>query len=104
MQIQITVRHFDARPELKEYASDKLGKLERFYNGITTARVVLSEDGTPSKGKSAEIFLHVYRQTLTAQDEASTHEEAIDQCVARLRRQLMRYKSKLRATNKHYQR
>ena len=104
MQTQITARHFEARPALREYAASRLARLERFYDGITDAHVILSTDGDVSAEKSAEISLGVYRQRLTAQKTAATHEDAIDACVERLRRQILRYKSKLRRPDKRYQR
>ena len=104
MQTQITVRNFEASDNLRDYATERLAKLKRYYDGITDARIVLSEDGLPANGKSTEIVLNVYRHTLSARDSAATHEEAIDHCVDRLRRQLMRYKAKLKSTDKEFQR
>ena len=100
MQPQITARHFDASPALRDYASDRLGKLERFYSGITGAHIVLSEDGATAADKAAEISLSVYRQRLSAQETGTTHEEAIDRCVRSLQRQVKKYKAKLKDTNK----
>ncbi len=102
MQAQITARHFEANPALRDYASDKLTKLERVYDGITEARVVLSEDGGPAAGKSAEIIVHVYQKTLSANSQGTSHEDAIDRCVKALRRQIKKYKAKLRSTDKDY--
>lgn len=100
MQIQFTARHFDASPELREYAEERMQKLTRVYDGISEATVVLTrgDNGVPHKG--AELSLRVYRQTLTARDSAATHEQAIDTAASRLRRQLMRYKAKLKSTNR----
>ena len=95
MQKQITARHFEASPTLRTYADERLDRLERYYDGITDAHIVLFEDGNQSD-KMAEITLNVYRQRLSARNAASSHEEAIDQCVDGLRRQLLKYKSKLR--------
>ena len=103
MQTQITARHFEANPELRDYASSKLTRLERYYDGITEARVVLSDDGGPATGKSAEIIIHVYQKTLSANSEGASHEQAIDRCMAAIRRQIKRYKAKLRSTDKDYQ-
>ena len=100
MQSQITARQFEASPALREYASDRLLKLERFYTGITDAHIVLSEDGAASADKAAEISLSVYRQRLCAQETGTTHEEAIDRCVKSLQRQVKKYKAKLKDTNK----
>ncbi|MEX0599249.1 MAG: ribosome-associated translation inhibitor RaiA [Rhodothermales bacterium] len=102
MQIQITARHFDADTDLKEYAGQKLAKLERFYDGITEAQVVFGDDGTPGRTKSAEVIVHVYQQTLSATSNGSTHEDAVDQCVKALRRQIKKYKARLRSTDKDY--
>ncbi len=100
MQTQITARHFEANPALRQHVADRLSRLERYYDGITEAHVILMKDGTAEATKTAEITLNVYRQQLTASDSAPSHEVAIDHCVERLRRQILRYKAKLRSTNK----
>ena len=92
MDTQITARHFHASSRLKEFVSTRVSKLERFYDGITDARVILSKSS--GTGKAAEITLNVRRQSLRAQDEAHTYEEAIDRCVSRLRRQILKHKGK----------
>lgn len=104
MQTQITARHFDASPELRQYAQDQIDKLEQYYDRITDARIVLKEDGTASGAKEAEITINVYSQQLHASDSGSTHEDAIDGCVNRLQRQVKKYKAKLRAKDKDYHR
>lgn len=101
MQKQITARHFDATSTLRTYADQSLNKLERYYDGITDAHIILTEDGTSQANKRAEITLNVYRQRLSAHDAAATHEEAIDHCVEGLRRQLLKYKSKLRRKDRN---
>ncbi len=102
METQFTARHFDPTPALRDYAVKRLGKLERFYDGIVDAHVILDTDGAPAADKTAEITLNVYRQRLSANDAAATYEKAIDHCVERLRRQLVKYKSKLKSTDKDY--
>lgn len=96
MQTQITARHFTASPALRTYAAERLDRLKKYYDGITDAHVILDNEALE---KAAEITLGVYRQRLTAQDTATTHEEAIDGCIEHLRRQLKRYKAKLRRTD-----
>lgn len=100
MRTEITFRHFDSVPALKDHASKGLAKLSRYYDGITDAKVVLDVEPVEATKKSAEISLGVYRQILTARDAADTHEEAINRCVEQLRRQIIRYKDKLRAVDK----
>ena len=94
MDTQITARHFQASNKLKDFVATRVSKLERFYDGITDARVVLSKSRSAGSGKAAEITLNVRRQSLTAQVEAHSYEEAIDRCVNRLRRQILKYKGK----------
>lgn len=101
METQVTARHFDASPDLREYAAKRLAKLERYYDGIVDARVVLSTDGDATS-KAAEVSVGVYGQRLVADSKASTHEAAIDSCVERLRRQVIKYKGRLRSTDKDY--
>ncbi len=99
MQIQITARHFDADDRLQEYVRKKALKLKRYYDGITDVQVVLTR-GAEIPEAHAEIGLSVFRQQLTARGEGDTHEEAVDRCVERVRRQLYRYKARLRGTDR----
>ena len=99
MQTQITARHFTATDALRSHIADALGKLERLYDGIVDARVVLDERNGGGAGCSAEVSVNVYRRTLTAKAEAKSHEEAVDDCIRQLRRQMLRYKSKLRGSH-----
>ena len=94
MDTRITSRHFIASTRLKEFALTRVAKLERFYDGITDARIILGKHNASGINKSAEITLNVRHQSLTAQDKASSYEEAIDRCISRLRRQILKYKAK----------
>ena len=97
MDTRITARHFNASQKLKDFVNARVGKLERFYDGITDARVILSKHNASGGAKAAEITLKVRRNSLIAQEEATTYEEAIDRCVSRLRRQILKYKGKRRS-------
>lgn len=104
MEPQITARHFEASPALRDYAGKQLSKLDRFYDGIVDARVVLSQDGDHHENKGAEVTVNVYRKRLSANSTAPTHEAAIDNCIENLRRQVLKYKDKLRSTDKDHHR
>lgn len=97
---QITARHVDVSNRVRQYAEDRTSKLEKFYDGIIDAHVILGEDNSPAEEKTAEINVSVYQKQLSAEDSASTHEEAINLCVDHLRRQLEKYKAKLRSKDK----
>jgi len=100
IQTQITTRHVEVSDRVRQYAEDRTGKLEQFYDGIVNAHVILGENNSPAAEKTAEINIDVYQKRLSAEDSASTHEEAINQCVDHLRRQLEKYKSNLRSKEK----
>lgn len=99
-QTQITVRHVDVGDQVRQYAEERTAKLEKFYDGIVSAHVILGEDNSPAANKTAEINIDVYQKRLSADDAASTHKEAINLCVDHLRRQLEKYKSQLRSKDK----
>lgn len=99
-QTQLTTRHINVSDSVQQYARDRTAKLEKFYDGIISAHVILGEDNSPAANKTAEINLEVYQNHLSAEDDAGTHKEAINLCVDHLRRQLERYKSKLRSKDK----
>ncbi len=96
MQTRITARHFDASLGLRTHVEESLAKLERFYDRIYDAHVILEDHPSPEAEKRAEIALNVYRRTLTASDTAPSHRAAVDGCVRQLKRQVVRYKEKLR--------
>lgn len=99
-QTQITARHVDISDRIREYAAERTSKLEQFYDGIVNAHVILGEDNSPANNKTAAINIEVYQKQLSAEDSADTHKEAINLCVDHLRRQLEKYKSKLRDKTK----
>lgn len=94
MQTRITARQFDATDGLRAHVTQQVEALEKVYNGIHDAHIVLTEEAEDRK--RADVTLQVYRQTLTAQDTAPTHDAAVHACVKHLRRQLLRFKNQLR--------
>ena len=100
MQTRITARHFSLNDDLRQHVHNRVSKLEQVYDGITDASAILSIEKGHPEDHEAEIILNVYKQQLSASDMAGSHEEAIDRCVHRLRRQLLRYKAKLRSVDR----
>ena len=92
-QPRITARQFDAHDGLRAHIAKQVNSLDRVYDGIHDAHVVLEEGGA---GKRAELALRVYRQTLTSSADGSTHEAAVDEAVRQMRRRVLRYKARLR--------
>ncbi len=96
MQTQITVRHTDATTYHRQYAQEALDKLNQVHSRIQSARVVLTEEGLEKK---AEVAISVRGQELFAEETGPALEAAVDRCVARLRRSLLKHKSAVRNTD-----
>ncbi|MBP1648664.1 MAG: hypothetical protein H6Q30_2109 [Bacteroidetes bacterium] len=100
MHIKFTARHFRAHTEIKEHAMEMVKKLDRFYDGIVTADIILSYERATKSVKTAEINLHVYGGVLTAKEKSEDYVKSIDAAVEKLTQQLSKYKSKLRGKDK----
>jgi putative sigma-54 modulation protein len=100
MEIRITARHFTLTDELRDHIHQKVGRLRQYYNGITDAHVILEIEKSRPLEHKGEIILSVYRQTLRARCAEVDHATVVDGCITRLRRQLLKYKHRLRSTDK----
>jgi ribosomal subunit interface protein len=99
MQTRITARRFEVADGLRAHIENSVTKLERYYTGIHDAHVVLDGHESPGDAKTAEITVSVSRQQLRAQRSATTHEQAVSNCIRQLRRQVLRYKNRMRSTD-----
>jgi len=95
MDIKITARHFKPHDNLRDYAHDAVTKLERLYDGIVKSEIILSFEGTRNSLKVAEIHLMVYGTLLKAVQKSDDYQKSVDAAVAKLERQLVKYKGKL---------
>lgn len=100
MDIRITARHFTANDSLREYAFAALKKLERYYNGILNADMVLSYQKMQNSVKTVELHVSVYGMTLKSVSESEDFSKSIDEAIDKVERQIQRYKSKLRDKEK----
>ncbi len=100
MDTHFTARKFKARPALKTYALGAVKKLDKYYDGIVRADIILSYERTTQSVKIAEINLHVYGSTLSAKESSEEFPKSIDLALGKLERQLAKYKTKLRMKNK----
>jgi len=100
MQTLFTARRFRARPEIKEHALGAVQKLERFYDGIVKASIILSFEGAEKNIKVAEINLHVHGGLLSAKERSEDYRKSVDVVVEKLSKQLAKYKTKVRMKDK----
>lgn len=100
MEIHITARRFRARKELREYATTALKRLDKYYDGILRGDVILSYERSSSSVKNAEINLHVDGATLSAKEKSEEFTKSIELALAKLERQLGKYKTRQRMKNR----
>ena len=94
MQLNITGHHVELTTPLREYVANKLDKLTRHFDNITTTHVTLSVDKLQQK---AEANIHVGGADLFANSVDKDMYAAIDILSDKLDRQLLRHKEKMRA-------
>ena len=95
MTINLQSLHFDADKKLISFAEEKVNKLKLFHEGIVNAEVILRlEKSSNKENKISEIKIKVSGDELFAKKQCSTFEESIDDCVAALKTQVLKYKEK----------
>jgi putative sigma-54 modulation protein len=95
MNIQIQSVKFDADKKLVAFVEEKVSKLDRYAEDIVSAEVTLKLDKDPEHGnKVAVLQVDVAGDTLVAERQCKTFEEAVDLAVDALRKQLTKHKTK----------
>ncbi len=93
MQINITGHHVDITPALHAYVEEKLERLERHFDNITNAHVILEIEKDRQK---AEATIHVSKGQVYADAEDGNMYAAIDSLADKLDRQIKKHKEKLK--------
>lgn len=97
MKVNINSVHFKADKKLLDFINEKVEKLTSMYNGVIGSDVILKlENSDTPENKVAEIRLFIKGNDLYAKKQSKTFEEAADTAVEALRRQLTKYKDKIR--------
>jgi putative sigma-54 modulation protein len=98
MNITIKSVHFTAADHLEEFTNQKVAKLDQYYEGIVDAEVILKlEKADDTENKVAEISLKIPGGDLFAKKQSKTFEESVDLSCEALRKQLIKWKEKVRA-------
>jgi putative sigma-54 modulation protein len=85
MNISITFRHMASSEAIKSYASDKLGKLQKFLRQPMTAKVTLSID---RMNQIAEARISSGGEHLEAKESGEDMYASIDKIMSKLERQI----------------
>src|SRR6266566_1570144 len=92
MQITVSGRQIEVTESLRSYAAEKIGRVQKHFDHMTTSNVVLQVERNLHK---ADVTLHAKGATLAASGEAKDMYAAIDQVADRLDRQVLKHKEKL---------
>ena len=97
MNIQIHSVRFDADKKLIDFVHQKLEKLTQFAEDIVNAEVYLRLDKDQEReNKISEIKLELPGGPLFAKKQSKTFEEATDEAIDALKKQITKHKQKKR--------
>jgi putative sigma-54 modulation protein len=97
MDVKISSVHFDADKKLIEFITKKVNKLDKFYDTIIKAEVILRLEKTQDEeNKIAEIRIYIPGNDLFAKKQSKSFEESVDEATDALRQQIEKHKGKQR--------
>ncbi len=94
MQLSISGHHIEVTDALKDYVSDKMLKLERHSDDITSIQAILTVE---KNRQMAEARIHVKGADLFANAESEDMYAAIDLLADKLDRQVLKHKEKMKS-------
>ena len=93
MRLNITFRNLDATEALKQYASEKIDRVQRYLDRAGEAHIVLSLE---RHLHHADISIHAGTFLLRGREKSEDMYASIDLALEKIERQLRRYKEKLK--------
>jgi putative sigma-54 modulation protein len=97
MNIKIQTVHFDADQKLLDFTKKKIEKLAQLYDGIVGTEVILKLDkNSNDENKIAEIKFEIPGNDLFAKRQCKSFEEAVDEVIDALKKQVIKHKEKQR--------
>jgi putative sigma-54 modulation protein len=96
MRVQTEAIHFKADQKLLLFINEKIEKLNRFFDRIMEANIVLKlENSGQVRDKVTEIRVHVPGEVFIATATDKTFEGSTMEAIEILKRQLKQYKDKM---------
>jgi putative sigma-54 modulation protein len=98
MRLQVKGRNLEVSEQIRKYAEDKMGKLDRLVNDPTRIELELAVEKNPSisDNQVAEATVWTKGPVLRARETSADMKASIDQLVDKLERQVKRYRDKRR--------
>ncbi|MDX1812487.1 MAG: ribosome-associated translation inhibitor RaiA [Gammaproteobacteria bacterium] len=94
MQIDLSGHHIDITDSMRSYVNEKIGRLEKHFDRVTDAHVVLSVEKQIQK---AEATIHVKGNKIFAHADNEDMYAAIDSLADKLDRQILKHKEKIQS-------
>jgi putative sigma-54 modulation protein len=92
MQVSVTFRHVDPTESLKEFASEKVSRIEKYLHSTCDAHVVLSVEKYMHQ---ADITIKAHGVMMRGKEKSDDMYSSIDRAVDKIERQVKRYRNKL---------
>ena len=97
MRLSIKGRNIELTPALKEYATEKLGKMTKIFDQIMGITVILSVEKNPSitNNQVAEVSVILKKGRIQAKEASESMYASIDLLADKVERQIKKHKTKL---------
>ena len=93
MQLSVTFRHMEPSDALKEYAYDKISRIEKYFDSAMEAQVVLSVE---KFRHTADVTIFSDGLKIKGQGQTEDMYSAIDTVIDKMERQARRYREKIK--------
>jgi putative sigma-54 modulation protein len=106
MRLQVKGRNLEVSEQIRTYAEEKMGKLDRLVNDPTRVELELAVEKNPSISDNhvAEATVWTKGPVLRAREASGDMKASIDQLVHKLERQVKRYREKRRVAPRRHAR
>lgn len=92
MHVSVTFRHLDPTDALKEFATEKVSRLEKYLHSTCDAHIVLSVEKYMHQ---ADITIKAHGVMMRGKEKSEDMYSSIDRAVDKIERQVKRYRNKL---------
>jgi len=91
MNLNITGRHFEVTPALKEYVENKFNKINNHFDHVINAKFILSVEKFDN---IVDATIHLPHLDINAKSVDEDMYKSIDLVITKLDRQVIKYKEK----------
>jgi len=98
MQIQVTFRHVDSSEAVKEYAREKVGKLQKYLDGPVEANVTLSVE---KHRHEADVVVVAGGVKIHGRETTGDLFSSLDLVTDKLEKQIKRYRDKIKSFDRN---